>query len=74
MKDTIVTQEQLYNFIDLECDGWFSYEIEVSTDLDNNDYPDITYYDDKNNSIKVVSAQEALNIMKRRACKQKIIS
>ena len=64
------------NFIDLECNGWLFYNIEVSTDLDSNDYPDIIYYDDndKNNSIKIVSAQEALNIMKRRACEQKIIS
>jgi len=64
------------NFIDLECNGWLFYNIEVSTDLDNNDYPKILQLDfsNKNNLPKTISAQEALNIMKRIAYEQKVIS
>ena len=55
-------------FVDRKLSGWYGFDTEVNTDLDDNDYPEILHLIDDDE--RLVSAKEALEIMKRAKDKQ----
>ena len=70
MKFVLLDPNDFTRFVDQEVDGWYGFDLEVNTDLDDNDYPEILHLLDSDEIL--ISAKEALEIMKEAKLKQNL--